>query len=223
MHILATTTASLDDLIEPVDLDQQPADMVALSFSDSDLASLDRAAKADETLPDLRLAALRDLRHPMSVDLWVDRIASQAKVIVVRVLGGYDWWRYGCDRLGETARRHGVKLALLPGECRVEDERLAALSTMEPAERQALLACFREGGTENMRRVVERMAMLAGQERAVEEAEPLPRAGCYRQDEAGPGSPVLILFYRSMLLADDVAPIDALADELATRGLKPVP
>ncbi|GHD08586.1 cobaltochelatase subunit CobN [Tianweitania populi] len=223
MHILATTTASLDDLIEPVDLGQQPADMVALSFSDSDLASLDRAAKADRTLPDLRLAALRDLRHPMSVDLWVERIASQAKVIVVRVLGGYDWWRYGCDRLSETARRHGVKLALLPGECRVEDERLAHLSTMEPAERQALLVCFREGGPENMRRVVERMAMLAGQERAVEEAEPLPRAGYYRPDEAGAGSPVLILFYRSMLLADDVAPIEALADELTARRLKPVP
>lgn len=223
MHILATTTASLDDLIEPVDLGQQPADLVALSFSDSDLASLDRAAKADEALPDLRLTALRDLRHPMSVDLWVDRIGFQAKVIVVRVLGGYDWWRYGCDRLSETARRNGVKLALLPGECRVEDERLAALSTMEPAERQALLACFREGGPDNMRRVVERMAMLAGQDRVVEVAEPLPRAGFHRPVEASTGSRVLILFYRSMLLADDVAPIDALADELAVHGMVPVP
>ncbi|MBS9720593.1 cobaltochelatase subunit CobN [Tianweitania sp. BSSL-BM11] len=223
MHILATTTASLDDLIEPIDLGHQPADMVALSFSDSDLASLNRAVQADASLPDLRLAALRDLRHPMSVDLWVDRIAASAKVIVVRVLGGYDWWRYGCDRLSETARRYNVKLALLPGECRVEDERLASLSTMEPSERQALLACFREGGPDNMRRVVERMAMLSGQERAVEEAEPLPRAGYYRPDEQTTGSPVLILFYRSMLLAEDVAPIDALADELKARGLNPVP
>jgi len=223
MHILATTSASLDDLIEPIDLGHQPADMVALSFSDSDLASLHRAWEADATLPDLRLAALRDLRHPMSVDLWVDRIGCQAKVIVVRVLGGYDWWRYGCEELAEAARRHGVQLALLPGECRVEDERLAALSTMDPAERQALLACFREGGADNMRRVVERMARVAGQERSVEDAAPLPRAGYHRPVEANTGSPVLILFYRSMLLANDVAPIDALSDELAARGLKPIP
>lgn len=223
MHILATTTASLDDLIEPVDLGQQPADMVALSFSDSDLASLERAWSADGTLPDLRLAALRDLRHPMSVDLWVDRVAANAKVIVARVLGGYDWWRYGCDQLAEAARRHGVRLALLPGECRVEDERLAALSTMDPAERQALLACFREGGPDNMRRVVARMARLAGRDGAVEDAVPLPRAGTYRFDEHATGSRVAILFYRSMLMADDVAPIDALIEALAVRGMAPLP
>ena len=46
MHILATTTASLDDLIEPVDLQQSPADMVALSFTDSDLAGIASAWQA---------------------------------------------------------------------------------------------------------------------------------------------------------------------------------
>ena len=40
MHILNVTTASLDDLIEPVDLGQAPAELVAASFSDSDLAAL---------------------------------------------------------------------------------------------------------------------------------------------------------------------------------------
>ena len=46
MHILPTTTASLESLIEPVDLAQEPADMVALSFSDSDLGGLAAAWKA---------------------------------------------------------------------------------------------------------------------------------------------------------------------------------
>ena len=70
MHILPTTTASLESLIEPVDLAQEPADMVALSFSDSDLGGLAAAWKAfGDGAPSLRLAALRDLRHPMSVDL----------------------------------------------------------------------------------------------------------------------------------------------------------
>ena len=40
MHILNVTTATLDDLVEPVDLGQAPAEIVALSFSDSDLAAL---------------------------------------------------------------------------------------------------------------------------------------------------------------------------------------
>ena len=76
VHILATTSASLDDLAEPVDLRQSPADVVALSFTDSDLAGLAAAWQADaKSLPSMRLAALRELRHPMSVDLWIDSVA----------------------------------------------------------------------------------------------------------------------------------------------------
>ena len=61
-----------------------------------------------DALPSVRLAHLRDLRHPMSVDLWIDRVGAHAKVILVRLLGGLDWWRYGVDRLvGARARaRH---------------------------------------------------------------------------------------------------------------------
>ncbi|TIV44748.1 MAG: cobaltochelatase subunit CobN, partial [Mesorhizobium sp.] len=117
-------SASLDDLAEPIDLRQTPADVVALSFTDSDLAGLAAAWKADaEHLPSMRLAALRDLRHPMSVDLWIDSVARHAKVVLVRILGGYDWWRYGCDQLATVARERGIKLALLPGESHDEDQR----------------------------------------------------------------------------------------------------
>ena len=58
-------------------------------------------------MPELRLARLADLRHPMSVDLWVEKVAAKARVVVVRLLGGYDWWAYGCDRLAEVARGEG--------------------------------------------------------------------------------------------------------------------
>ena len=50
--------------------------------------------------------------------------ASHAKVIVVRLLGGLDWWRYGVDRLSALARERGIALAVLPGEDR-DDPRLA--------------------------------------------------------------------------------------------------
>src|SRR5690606_24829333 len=123
MHILATTSASLEDMIEPVDLRQQPAETLALSFAASDLLARAGAWRNRPGLPSLRLAALRDLRHPMSVDLWIDRTARHAKVILVRLLGGYDWWAYGCERLARMARSHGIALALVPGECRDIDER----------------------------------------------------------------------------------------------------
>ncbi|TIS90418.1 cobaltochelatase subunit CobN [Mesorhizobium sp.] len=281
MHILTTTSASLDDLAEPVDLRQTPADVVALSLTDSDLAGLAAAWKTDaDRLPSMRLAALRDLRHPMSVDLWIDSVARHAKVILVRILGGYDWWRYGCDELASTARARGIKLALLPGECRDEDLRLIECSTLPREELDGLLDYFREGGPANMTALVHRLARLAGAEAAVAEPVVVPKAGYYEPRrgvverdlplplegrvrlQAGGGvlsearqqkrqqketsstaaatppgpaghpplkgegevAPVIpILFYRSMLLAADVAPIDALVEALKERGMAPVP
>ncbi len=234
MHILNVTTATLDDLIEPVDLGQRPAELVAASFSDSDLGAL-AAASRGAGLPELRLAALRDLRHPMSVDLWVDRVAGQARVVLVRLLGGYEWWSYGCDRLAAAARERGMALALLPGECREEDAALAALSTVPREEQAALLACFREGGPENMGVLLARMARLAGHGGAAPAARPVPRAGLWVEGRVLPlaaagraagasGRPVVpVLFYRSMLLANDHAPVTALAAALDAEGIEAVP
>ncbi|MDX8481326.1 cobaltochelatase subunit CobN [Mesorhizobium sp. VK24D] len=307
MHILTTTSSSLDDLAEPIDLRQTPADVVALSFTDSDLAGLAAAWKTDaERLPSMRLAALRDLRHPMSVDLWIDSVARHAKVVLVRILGGYDWWRYGCDQLAAVARERGIKLALLPGESHNEDQRLIEGSTLPRAELDALLGYFREGGPANMSALVKRLARLAGSDAAVTEPVEVPKAGYYQaglgvverpdlsnvgvpshpplscrtsppqggrsavtgsvafseksttkppatsvigesindnsisplagemagRPEGGVkelgadnlGSPIIpILFYRSMLLAADIAPIDALVDALRSQGMEPVP
>src|SRR5919201_4384139 len=104
MHLLTTTSTTLDDIVAPVDLGQTPGDMVVLSFADSDLAGLAAAwAVERDALPSLRLAHLRDLRHPMSVDLWIDSVAQHARVILVRLLGGTESWRYGIERLSQVA------------------------------------------------------------------------------------------------------------------------
>ncbi len=234
MHLLTTSSTSLDELVEPIDLRQAPADIVALSFTDSDLAGLAAAWKAEaESLPSMRLAALRDLRHPMSVDLWVDRVAVHAKVILVRILGGYDWWRYGCDRLSAAAARHGIRLALLPGEGSDEDLRLIEGSTVSRGELQALLGCFREGGPANMRALVRRLAALAEGATSTEIAVEVPKAGFHDPQHwltkvrmsAGesPRPGIAILFYRSMLLAADAAPVEALCAALDRRGMTPIP
>src|SRR6516165_2421498 len=139
MHLLTTSSTGLDEIVEAVDLGQSPGEIAILSFADSDLAALATAWEAERAaLPSLRLAHLRDLRHPMSVDLWIDRVGADAKVIVVRLLGGLDWWRYGVDRLSALARQRGSALAVLPGEDR-DDPRLDAASTLPQVELRALL------------------------------------------------------------------------------------
>src|ERR1700730_2723772 len=144
MHLLTTSSTALDDLVEPIDLRQPPGDLVVLSFADSDLAGIAAAwAMERDVLPSVPLAPLRDLRHPMSVDLWIQRVGASAKVILVRLRVGLDWWRYGIERLSVLARERGIALAVLPGEDR-DDPRLAAASALPQDELDTLLAFFRE-------------------------------------------------------------------------------
>jgi len=232
MHILATTSSSLDDLIEPVDLNQTPGDVVVLSFTDSDLNGIASAwNRLNPTGLSLRLAQLADLRHPMSVDLWGDKVARHAKLILVRILGGYDRWRYGVDELARIARERNILLYLLPGECSERDERLETASTVDLAEIRSVLAFFRTGGPDNLDRLVSRLTnkLSGGADIACPEAEDVPKLGIYRPlkgvvslDEAlserGEKPLLPLLFYRSMLLASDVAPVDALVEALEDRG-----
>lgn len=230
MHILATSSASLDETEDPVDLGQTPGDLVVLSFTDSDLTGL--AGAWDDVEAGgltLRLASLRDLRHPLSVDLWIDAVAQHAKVIVVRLLGGLDWWRYGVERLTRLARRKGIRLAVLPGEDR-DDPRLAAASTVPADDLAPLLAYFRAGGRANLAALLKTLAGLEAPAPA-----PLPACCGYLPGRGAAsledlpaalpaGAPVVpVIFYRSVLLAADTAPIDALCAALTERGMAAAP
>src|SRR5271169_5332927 len=179
MHLLAATTTNLDEIVEAVDLGQPPGDIAILSFADSDLTGLAAAWEAERALlPSVRLTHLRDLRHPMSVDLWIDRVGAHAKVIVVRLLGGLEWWKYGIERLSSLARARGIALAVLPGEDR-DDARLAAASTLPAPELDTLLRFFREGGRDNLRALLRRLARYAGFDLADREPKAVPRLAGY--------------------------------------------
>src|ERR1700733_10415400 len=143
MHILATEIASLDEAEAAVDLAQSPAEVVVLSFSDSDLSALAAAWQRDAArLPSLRLASLKKLRHPMSVDLYVDTVVAKAKVVIVRCLGGLDYWRYGLERIDDAAGKARAARSLLPrGRCQQSRQRVAPyqrLAVAAPCRRRAV-------------------------------------------------------------------------------------
>ena len=65
--------------------------------------------------------------------------------MLVRLLGGLDYWRYGIEELSAAARRHGFDLAAVPG-CEQLDPRLDGLSTLPVDDLRRLWRYFREGG-----------------------------------------------------------------------------
>ncbi len=221
MHLLRTERRSLDETAQAVDLDQSPADVAFLSFSDSDLAAL-AAAHDSRSHPSLRLASLGALKHPYSIDLYVEKVCAKARFVLVRLLGGLDYWRYGVDELAAAARRDGFHLAVIPGDA-MEDPRLDRASTLERDDLRRLWAYFCEGGPDNLAAC---LAFVAAKIGAAAEAAP-PRKvepfgryapGCIEtgQEKAR----ALIVFYRSAYLAGDAAPVLALAEALGARGLE---
>ncbi len=147
MHLLPVTSVSLDESESAIDLDQAPGDIVALSFTDSDLSALAAAYRRDEAG-----ASKPSPRQPEAApapalggSLCREDGGAGAKFVLVRCLGGLDYWRYGLERLRDVCGEAGVKLAVLPGDDR-PDERLAAFSTVPPALVEELDACFRAGG-----------------------------------------------------------------------------
>lgn len=232
MHLLATEYAALDEVDAAVDLGQSAADIVVLSFSDSDLSALAAAWTTHRvTLPGLRLASLKRLRHPMSVDLYIDRVIAHSRLVIVRSLGGLDYWRYGFEQVSQACRRAGSLFVALPGDDR-PDPRLAALSTVTKDEASLFDACFRHGGTANVASALRLAAALIRGAR-IEPPEPVPIGSAIVVSKDGfPASPAqlkqhaesfgasaIVVFYRAALLAGDIAPVTALMTQLSRERL----
>ncbi|MGB5086292.1 MAG: cobaltochelatase subunit CobN [Methylocystis silviterrae] len=219
MHLLPRDLHNLDDAGAAVDLGQSPAEIVFLSFSDSELRLLARLyEQSGATLPSFRCASLAQLKHPYSVDLYLDTVARHARLIVVRLLGGKDYWPYGVEQIEALARAKGIVLAIVPGDMH-DDARLKQASTLGAEALNRIWRFFQDGGPDNLRSFLGYASTLVGHPAPWRESVPVANAG--RLEAACRASGALratIVFYRAMFLADDVAPIIALSDALGERG-----
>lgn len=234
MHLLATDAARIDDGGEAVDLGQTPGDIVFLSSADSELASLMAAAASGSHGLSVRCANIGRLGHPLSVDVYVNRTLSGARLIVVRLMGGSGYWPYGLERLRELSRGGGPALVVVPGEDRW-DPALEPFSTVSSGAARRLWRYWVEGGPTNYRHALQYAAHLLGRADVPAEPEVLSRAGVYwpgqgpitleRLSEGfeGPRPFAPIIFYRAHLLGALTAPIDALVASLTAAGVNPVP
>lgn len=226
MHIVFRESHGLEETETPVDLGQDPADLVVLSFSDSDLGAFAAGwHRSKGMLPSLRLANLVALRHPLSVDTYVERTLSNAKAILVRLIGGEPYWPYGLASLHSLARKKGIALALLPADGR-ENVRLDELSTLPVSTLRQLTALCDAGGALAAQAALSQLALAAGLYASPVIGEKVvPDQGFYDPDHGVVKSPVasdrpevLITFYRSYLTSADLEPVDALIAALRQAG-----
>ncbi|WP_394657907.1 cobaltochelatase subunit CobN [uncultured Novosphingobium sp.] len=232
MHVIFREVHGMEETAIPQDLGQAPADLAVLSFSDSDLGAFAQgwheARLLDPAFPTLRLANLSALAHPLSVDTYIERTLAGARAILIRLIGGAAYWSYGLAQVEALARAKGIALAVLTGDGR-PDDRLDSASTVPVSVVRELQEHCQAGGAEAARSALGLLAQRAGIAVSIAgSAQALPPAGgwhpasslCDPNRFVRPSDRplVLIVFYRSYLTADDLAPFTQLHEQLEQAG-----
>jgi cobaltochelatase CobN len=224
MHVVFRETHGLEETEAPFDPGQDPAELVVLSFSDSDLGAFAAGwHRAAGKLPTLRLQNIVALKHPVSVDTYVERTLSGAKAILIRLIGGEAYWPYGIASIQDLARRRGIALAVLPADGRA-DPALDAASTLPVSTLRRLQELCDAGGAVAAQAALAQLSLAAGLYAGpVPGDKRMPDFGFYDPAKgvipALPDGPlILISFYRSYLTAADTAPVDDLIAAFRQAG-----
>lgn len=193
MHVVFREARGLEETETPYDPGQTPADLVVLSFSDSDLGAFAAGwHRGRAGLPSVRLQNLIALKHPLSVDTYAEAVLAHAKGILIRLIGGEGYWAYGLACVQDLARRYGIALAVLPADGR-PDERLDALSTLPVSTLRRLSALCEAGGAVAAQAALAQLALAAGLYAGpVAGTKEVPDCGWYDPDLGvipPPGSP----------------------------------
>ncbi|WP_170396377.1 cobaltochelatase subunit CobN [Ruegeria arenilitoris] len=235
MHVVFRESHGLEETETPTDLGQNPADLVVLSFSDSDLgafaAGWHRGGGAEGRMPTMRLANLTALKHPLSVDTYVEQTLEGARGILIRLIGGVPYWSYGLQQVLALAQDKGIALAVLPADGR-EDTRLDDFSTLPVSTLRRLAHLCDTGGEVAAQAALAQMALAAGLYAGpVMGAKTIPECGAWCPDRGvipvekaftGDAKRLLVSFYRAYLTSADTAPVAALIRNLRARGFEAV-
>ncbi|NYI23480.1 cobaltochelatase subunit CobN [Sphingobium indicum] len=240
MHLLTATPGAVSNGEEAIDLGQSPGDIVLLTVADSELACFASAAHvlAQElggAAPEIRLANLLQLKHPYSVDLYVEKVVAHAKFVCVVLLGGKSYWPYGIEEIANIARERGIAFAAI-ADGREDDPELSAASTVAAESCDLLRDYLRQGGIANAVAFLRNAARLAGFDAGVPDAPvPVADAGLYLPGSDRPtldqvrnrwkaGQPTaLFLFYRALMIAGTLDAVDGMIAGLEGAGLNVLP
>jgi cobaltochelatase CobN len=211
----------------------QPTPIVILTAADTEIQTL--AVAVEQLPPDfpaIGVVNLLQLQHQFAIDTYAETVLSQARVIVVRLLGGTAYWRYGLEVVEGTAKQTGAKLIVIPGDDR-PDPNLISHSNISIGEVNKFWQYWIEGGSNNYVQMLRAIACnLLSIDYFYTLPQPVPRIGVYQPTRnltdvdtplPLPHAQVGLVFYRAHYLAGNLAVIDAIGEALAARGLETVP
>jgi cobaltochelatase CobN len=216
MHRIATLPGGWNpDLEGVIFVDQTPGDIVLITAADTDIQTL-AAIDWPEDFPVIRAVNILQLQQQLTIDTYAETVLSQAKLIIVRLLGGVSYWPYGLEVTAAVA----ATLIVIPGDNRL-DPLLISHSSVDVAIAEQVWRYFTEGGISNLANCFQFLAhkYLAYPGQA-NPPQPVPKVGILASTAA---PQVAVIFYRAHYLAGNTAAVIALCQALAAHNLRPLP
>lgn len=181
MHRIATISGGWNQSTDNiVFVDQEPAPIVIITAADTDIQTLAAAtAQLSEDFPQIRVVNLLQLQQQIVIDTYAEEVLANAKVIIVRLIGGQSYWSYGLEVVKETALNTGAILIVLPGDER-PDPNLTSHSTTSLTLVNQAWQYFIEAGVANYQNLLKFIATeFLGFEIEYQTSLPVPRIGIY--------------------------------------------
>jgi cobaltochelatase CobN len=159
MHRIATISGGWNQSTDSVIfVDQQPAPIVIITAADTDIQTLAAAtANLPEDFPQIRVVNVLQLQQQIAIDTYAEEVLQQAKVIIVRLIGGQSYWSYGLEVVKETVANTGSVLIVLPGDER-PDPSLTSHSTTSLTLVNQTWQYFIEAGIDNYQNLLKFVA-----------------------------------------------------------------
>jgi len=159
MHRIATISGGWNQSTDSVIfVEQQPAPIVIITAADTDIQTLAAAtATLPEDFPQIRVVNVLQLQQQIVIDTYAEEVLINAKVIIVRLIGGQSYWSYGLEVVKETVANTGAVLIVLPGDER-PDPSLTSHSTTSLSLVNQAWQYFIEAGVSNYQNLLQFVA-----------------------------------------------------------------
>ena len=193
MHRIATISGGWNQSTDSVIfVEQQPAPIVIITAADTDIQTLAAAtAQLPEDFPQIRVVNVLQLQQQIAIDTYAEEVLGNAKVIIVRLIGGQSYWSYGLEVVKETVANTGAVLIVLPGDER-PDPNLTSHSTTTLTLVNQAWQYFIEAGVSNYQNLLKFIAKeFLGIASEYKLPQSVPRIGIY--EAIAPQSSVYIL------------------------------
>ena len=239
MHLLLSEANHFDEN-QAYDIRQTAGDIVILSHAATELKVIANEVRhlhegegGAKNFPKIRLMHLGYLGHPATIDKYLDDVIANAKIVIVRLLGGESYWQYGMRQLYALCKAENIELIMLSGDNNW-DESLNQLSLVHnqflPAD---IYSYFCAGGAGNhqsaLKLLANHISKIAGggevSNYKINPPEPMPDCGIYKNyppANTKATAKICLFFYRALLQSGDIAALEKLAESLNSFDIKVV-